>query len=344
MKSFRDRNPYAVGLISVGVIAVLVAAAFLVGTLHVFDAFSGAYKISAVFSDAAGVRAGDEVKMAGVKAGRVSKVEADRAHGKVIVDMVVNGGVHLGPHTTAEVALQTLLGNKYVRLAGEVTRPYLAKGAVIPNDRTKTPFDVFELVNVSKAAIDQTDTQRLNKFIDELATVTEGKRDDVARLLDGLRKVAGALQDRHDELASLLDHTATLSQTLADKDQTLVRLLDQSSQLLAVVRANRADLAGALSGTDRLSAQLASVLEQHKGDLDRILSALHPTVAILDRHQEDLDRALAYLGPGVLGLSRATIHGPWADIYVRSVGPDAYNALCDLRTTVLMAGSCPPSP
>jgi len=340
VKSFRDRNPYAVGLVSVGVIAVLVAGAFMVGILHVFDRFTGAYKISAVFDDAAGISSGDDIRVAGVKSGRVSSVKADREHGKVIVKMVVNGGVQLGPDTTAEIALQTLLGTKFVRLAGKVHEPYLKGGAVIPNDRTKTPFDVFDLVNVGKHAIDETDTERLNQFIGQLADITQGRRDDLARLLDGLKKVSGALEDRQDDLKSLIDRTATLSGTLADKDQTLVTLLDQSSHLLAVLRANRRDLAGALEGSDRLTAQLASVLQQHKDELDRILATLHPTVAILDRRQADLDRALAYLGPGVLGLAKATTHGPWADIYVRSVGPDAVQALCDLRHDLGVAGPC----
>jgi phospholipid/cholesterol/gamma-HCH transport system substrate-binding protein len=340
MRSFRDRNPYAVGLVSVTVIAILVAGAFLVGILHVFDRFSGAYKISAVFSDAAGVVSGDDVRVAGVKAGRVASVKADLQHGKVIVKMVINGGVELGPDTTAEVALQTLLGTKFVRLAGEVREPRMRAGAVIPSDRTKTPFDVFDLVNVSKRAIDETDTKRLNEFIGQLADVTQGRREDVGRLLEGLSKVSQALADRHDELQSLLDRGAKLTGTLADKDQTLLALIDQSTHLLAVLRDNRRNIAGALEGSDRLTAQLASILDQHQAELDRILATLHPTVAVLDRRQADLNRVLAFLGPGVLGLAKATTHGPWADIYVRSVGPDAVQALCDLRHDLGVAGPC----
>jgi phospholipid/cholesterol/gamma-HCH transport system substrate-binding protein len=327
-------------MVSVAVIAVLVAAAFMVGILHVFDQFTGAYKISAMFDDAAGVGSGDDIRVAGVKAGRVSSVKPDREHGKVIVKMVVNGGVQLGPDTTAEIALQTLLGTKYVRLGGRVQEPYLRGGAVIPNERTKTPFDVFDLVNVGKRAIDETDTHRLNQFIGQLADITQGRREDLGLLLDGLAKVSKALEDRHGELQSLIDRADTLSGTLADKDRTLLTLLDQSTHLLAVLRDNRRDVAGALEGSDRLTAQLASVLVQHKAELDRILATLHPTLAILDRRQADLDRALAYLGPGVLGLAQATTHGPWADIYVRSVGPDAVQALCDLRHDLGVSGSC----
>jgi hypothetical protein len=48
---------------------------------------------------------------------------------------------------------------------------------------------------------------------------------------------------------------------------------------------------------------------------------------VLDHRQANLDRALSWIGSGALGLSKATSHGPWADIYVRAVGPDVVGVL-----------------
>ncbi|MBV8979455.1 MAG: hypothetical protein JO086_01000, partial [Acidimicrobiia bacterium] len=39
---------------------------------------------------------------------------------------------------------------------------------------------------------------------------------------------------------------------------------------------------------------------------------------------------LSWIGPGSLGLAKATTHGPWADIYVRSIGPDIPGVLCSV--------------
>src|SRR3546814_662655 len=71
VKSFRDRNPYTVGLVSVLVIGAITGMAFLVGLLHLLE---DTYEIEANFTDAAGLRGGDEVKLAGVK------VAIGRAH------------------------------------------------------------------------------------------------------------------------------------------------------------------------------------------------------------------------------------------------------------------------
>ena len=123
MKSFRERNPYAIGILSVLGLGFFVGVAFMVGILHLLE---HTYSVKAVFSDAAGIRPGQsDVRVAGIKAGRVTGIKADRHQGKVIISFVVNKGVHLGPDTHADVALQTLLGTKYIRLSGPVVKPYL---------------------------------------------------------------------------------------------------------------------------------------------------------------------------------------------------------------------------
>jgi phospholipid/cholesterol/gamma-HCH transport system substrate-binding protein len=323
MKSFRDRSPILVGLVSVAVLGVIVLGAFSIGLFHVGE---HAYDVRAVFTDASGISSAAQVKVAGVRVGRVTGVHADRKAGTVVVTMKVNHGVRLSAtNTHADIALATLLGSKYMRLSGKVTAPYLEdlekNRRIIPVEHTKTPFDVFELTKVGTRAIEATDTAKLNQLVKQLANVTESKQAQVAALLDGLNKVGTAISVRDVQLRDLLDQADTLSGTLAEKDRTLVSLLDQSQAVLDLVTRRRADIAAGLESTNTAVGQLAGILGGHLTELDAILDTLHPTVDILDRRQADLDRTLAYLGPGALGLAKATVHGPWADIYVRSIGP-----------------------
>lgn len=328
MRSFRDMNPYAIGLGSVAVIGVLVGLAFMVGVFHLLE---DAYTVRAVFSDAAGLRSGDEVRVAGVKVGRVAGVEADREQGAVVVELKVNRGVDLGPRPTAEIALETLLGAKYVRLGGKVERPYLADHAederVIPLDRTRTPFDVFELTRIGTRAVQETDTEKLNQFVTQLADVTEGKREEVRALVEGLDRFSTAIAERDAQLRELLARAEQFSALLAEKDQTIVALLDQSKGVLELLARRRDDLAAGLGHANAVVTELSVLVDAHRADLDFLLDTLHPTVDILDRRQADVDRSLAWLGDGALALATATTHGPWADIYVRSVGPDLLLAI-----------------
>ena len=76
MKSFRDRNPYAVGIISMLVIGAITGLAFMVGLLHLLE---DTYSMEGTFTDAAGLESGDDVKVAGVKVGRVSPASTQTA-------------------------------------------------------------------------------------------------------------------------------------------------------------------------------------------------------------------------------------------------------------------------
>jgi phospholipid/cholesterol/gamma-HCH transport system substrate-binding protein len=276
-----------------------------------------------------------------VKVGRVTHIRPDRRHGNVIVEFEVNRGVHLGPETRAEIALQTLLGTKYIRLSGPVQRPYLEdqpeQGRVIPVNRTTTPFDVFELFTVATHRVEQTHTEKLNQLIGQLADITQGNAADIHDLLDGLARVSTALSERDQQLAQLIERFDKVSKVLDDKDETLVGLIDQSQAVLALIERRRGDIAGGLNSAGRMADELSRLINHNKAYLDRILTDLHPTLDVVDRQQAHLDRALSWIGPGNLGLALATSHGPWEDISVRAVGPDYLQVLNDELTRILGA-------
>jgi phospholipid/cholesterol/gamma-HCH transport system substrate-binding protein len=322
VKAFRDRNPYLIGVASVAVIAMFVAAAFAVGTFHLLE---HTYAVDGVFKDAAGVHKGDSVRVAGVKVGRVTNISADRRAGHVVIHMVVNHGVRLGLQTRADVALETLLGAKYIRLSGPVATPYLEdqprSKRVIPVERTTTPFDVFELTKVSTRDIQATDTAKLNQLIIQLGDVTAGKHDQITQLVQSIATLSAAISSRDAQLRELLDRADQLSGTLADKDQTLVSLIDQSQGILDLVQRRQGDIKAALHSGNQAVAEAAGVLDRNMTPLDVLLNALHPILTTVANRQTQINQSLTAVGPGALGLAKAPAHGPWADIYVRDIGP-----------------------
>ncbi|HUS61992.1 MAG TPA: MCE family protein, partial [Acidimicrobiales bacterium] len=202
---------------------------------------------------------------------------------------------------------------------------------VIPIERTKTPFDIFELTKVGTRTIEATDTAKLNALITQLADITGDKHDELRDLFDGIAKLSGALNERDVELRSLLDRADVLSATLAEKDDTLVALIDQSKGILDLVERRQRDIGRGIDAGALTVEQVAAVVAGHKTQLDLLLGTLHPTLDILDRRRDDVDRTLAWLGAGSYGLARGPAHGPWADIYVRSLGPDVVCLLAEAR-------------
>ncbi len=323
MRSFRDRNPYLIGIFSVLVILALVGFAFSLGILQLFKE---RYEVRGVFADASGIKKGDDVKMAGIKVGMVTGIAPDRAKGNVLVQFQVDGGVKVADNATAEIALETLLGTKFLRLGGPVRPPYLHEvpqdRREIPRERTKTPFDVFELTKTATTNINATDTDKLNKLIGSLADITAGQKEEVAQLLTGITELSETLNSRDAQLRGLLDRAQTLTGVLAEKDQTLVALVDQSKRILDLIDARRGDLSQLLRDGNALVGELARLIGVNRVQLDVLLKSLHPVLETVESNQAILDRAAGLVGPGALALSLAPVHGPWQDIYIQSVGPD----------------------
>ena len=346
MKSFRDRNPYAVGLVSLLLIGAVTGAAFLVGLLHLLE---DTYSMEGTFTDAAGLRSGDDVKLAGVKVGRVTGISADREHGLVKVKWVVDSGVDIADDAGADIALETLLGSKYIRITSATSGDQMmadlpADKRVIPyqechpdgacRPRTTTPVDVFDLTRDATERIEATDNDKLNKLISQLAQVTEGKRGTITDLIHGIDDVSTAINEREAQLSALLDSADELSANLAAKDQTLVQLIDSSKRILDFLVQRREELSVALGAGSDAVRSLSTLIETNRTQLDAILGDLHPTLATVQQNLPDLNRALAVIGPAFYGQSLAGTHGPWLDIYVASLGPDVIGLIDGALGTV----------
>jgi phospholipid/cholesterol/gamma-HCH transport system substrate-binding protein len=330
-----------VGIISMLVIAGITGMAFMVGILHLLE---HTYTMEGTFTQGSGLRGGDDVKLAGVKVGRVLGIHADREAGLVKVVWVVNDGVEIRDEAKADIALETLLGSKYIKITnandGDARFDDLPRDKrVIPHEecggdglcveRTTTPEDLFDITREATNRIEATDNARLNQLIEQLAGVSEGKHATVTDLINGIRDVSTAITSREGKLASLLDHADELAGNLAAKDQQLVRLIDASKTLLDFLVERRQELAVALGEGSAAVQGLSRLIEANRASLDAILNDLAPTLATVDANLPDLNRALAVAGPAFYGQALAGSHGPWQDIYIAALGPDIIGILED---------------
>jgi phospholipid/cholesterol/gamma-HCH transport system substrate-binding protein len=328
MRSFRDMNPVAVGVVSVLAIAALCAGAFAVGTLGVLE---DRYSMSGVFSDTGGLRSGDPVKVAGVDVGEVTAVEPDFDAGHVVIRWEVDRGIDLGPETTAEIALGTLLGGEHLRLAGPVEEPYLADVPSderrIPIERTSVPTSVADALGDATRTVQEVDVDDVNRVLGGFADVADRTGEDVGALLGHLETVAAAVAAREDDVSRLVDSSRTVVDTLAERDQQLVALVDAASVLLDQIAQRRDELAAVLGeGSDAVVA-LTSVVAGHRASLDAVLADLHVAIDAAGRQIEPLNESLAWMGPTFWGISRAGAHGPWIDVVFEGLGPDAIGIL-----------------
>lgn len=328
-KSFLERNQIIIGILAA--LFVLGASAF--SLLLSSGAFDDTYSVSARFSDAAGLKSGDDVKVAGLDAGKVDSVEIEG--GEVVVTMKIDTGIEMPADSQAEIVIETLLGKKNVTLHGGESAEKLADGDEIALEDTRTPVELLDIANTSVRLLDRSDAQALETFMEEVTKITKGKRQQVSTLVGGFTKIATAIDQRKNELSRLIDSLRTVSATFAERDDTLISLIDNFDVVLGNLAERTDDVQSLLENTDSASHEIADLVSRNRSALDGSLQQLSLALKTLDEHQVDLAASISYLEDSVKGYQSVGysqgIPNRWANIFVQSLGPlglDAYFGPC----------------
>ncbi|RAY11029.1 ABC transporter substrate-binding protein [Actinomadura craniellae] len=317
LKPVRERNPIIVAV--VGVVAILVSSlvAYSADDLPVIG---GGTTYTAEFTEAAGLRSGNEVRVAGVKVGKVTGVELDRA--KVKVSFRVKDA-WIGNASTAAIAIKTLLGDKY--LAVDPLGPAAQNpDARIPISRTTSPYDVTKAFDDLAGTVGQLDAQQLALSLDTISTTFANTGPSVRTTLDGLSALSKTIASRDDQLASLLANTRKVSGTLAGQNAQFEALLRDGNLLLGELRRRRDAIHGMLVGTQTLSVQLSGLVNDNQRQMEPMLRALDRVTALLERNKRSLDRAMALTGPYTRLVGNALGNGRWMDGYLCGLVPKSY--------------------
>lgn len=314
MKPFRERNPIVLGSICLVVLAALVLVAFNAGNLPLIG---GGDSYSAAFSDASGLQPDNEVRIAGVKVGKVTGVSLETHNGKpqVRVDFRVDHGVNFGTRTEATIEIKTVLGQKYLGLdpagSGE-----MQPGQQIPRSRTSSPFDVVNAVNGLASTVDKIDTRQLSKAFEVLASTLDDAAPNVRGSLTGLSRLSNTVASRDAALRELLHRARNVTEVLASRDKEFVKLLKDGNKLLAEVKARRSEIHTLLVATRKLSDQLSGLVSDNQQQLEPALKELRGVVATLQRNRDNLTASIRGVAPFLEAFSNVVGNGRWFDSYI----------------------------
>lgn len=319
MKSFQKRNPIPIAITGIIVIVLGIVSALNTEDLPLIG---GGTTYQAEFSEAAGLKPDDEVRVAGVKVGNVSDVELDGD--RVNVSFKVRDA-WLGDRTSATIKIKTLLGQKYVALDPLGEQP-LDPGATIPRERTTAPYDVLEAFRDLSGTVDEIDTDQLAQSFDVLSQTFSDTPDDVRGALSGLSKLSDTISKRDQQLKNLLQNTKQISGTLAGRDEQLVKLMEDGSSLLGELQRRKQAITTMLQGSQELSTQLKGLVNDNNEQIGPVLNKLDRLTGMLQRNEESLSEGIRQFAPFVRVFNNTIGNGRWLDNYIcglllPSVGP-----------------------
>ncbi|MFI6098908.1 MCE family protein [Lentzea sp. NPDC051213] len=313
-----QRNPIATGAISLTLIALLLLAAFYSDDLPIVG---GGTSYAADFSEAAGLVPGNEVRVAGVKVGKVTKVGLNGDRVRVTFKVK---DAWVGDRTTAMIRIKTLLGQKFLSLDPQGSAP-LSPGDPIPKERTLAPYDVNEAFNGLATTVGQIDTKQLADSFTVLSDTFKNSPEHVRGALDGLSALSKTISSRDEQLAKLLANTRQLTKTLADRNAEFEKLLADGNLLLGELRKRRESISALLTGTRDLARELSGLVQDNQNQLKPALEQLGRVTTILQRNQDNLERSVALMAPFYRVFANTLGNGRWFDTYICGLLPPSVN-------------------
>lgn len=333
MTSFQKRNPLVIGVLSLVAIVGLAGMAYYADDLPVVG---GGVTYTADFGEAAGLKARNEVRVAGVKVGEVKAVELNGNQVKVSFKVK---DTWLGDQTTAAIQIKTLLGEKYLAL-DPVGSKQLSSANPIPRNRTLTPFDVTDAFQQLASTTEQINTDQLAKSFETLSGTFQGATPEVKGALTGLSALSKTISSRDQQLRQLFGNTRAISQTVSDRDAQFQKLLVDGNVLLADVQQRKASITALLQGTQELSKQLDGLVSDNRAQLKPALDELNKVTTILRANQDNLGKTIQGMAPYVRLINNTVGNGRWFDVYNCALLPPAL----DFGFTTVNPQGCPGNP
>jgi phospholipid/cholesterol/gamma-HCH transport system substrate-binding protein len=286
MLKYRGSSLIRAGIIGV-VLAILVIAIGLQPERLV--QWATALRYQALFSEAGGLAAGNDVTVSGIKVGTVSSVKLD--NGDALVGFTIDGRYALGSDTTAHIRTGTLLGERVLALESAGTGT-LSPNTVIPITRTSSPYSLTDAVNDLTTNTAGTNTESLNQSLDTLSETLDQIAPQLGPAFDGVSRLSKSLNSRNESLADLLKTAGDVTGILSERSQQVNTLILDANDLVGVLNERRQAIVSLLSATSAVSQELTGLVHDNEKQLAPALERLNRVTAMLEKNDDNLAKML----------------------------------------------------
>lgn len=320
----RARGPLA-GVVVFTAVAIVLTA-MVAGTLS-RSAPADAIEVDAIFSDATGLRVGDDVRVAGVRIGRVTATrlgDGDQ-RGRAIVTFSVPRDQRLRADTVAAIDYLNLMGQRFVALSrpendGDPSAAGLLKdGAVIGLESTRPALDLTALFNAFRPIFDLLQPDDINELAGNLVAMLQGRGPTLRHLLSQTGDITAGIAQREDILDRVVANVTTVLDATETHRAEITDLIDGLGDLTTGLAADRDRLADSLDSLARLSATTAQVVEQAGPSLveDARLSAAW--FRYLRSHRTEIIAAGGAIPKQLATYLRTLGYGSYLNVYICSL-------------------------
>jgi phospholipid/cholesterol/gamma-HCH transport system substrate-binding protein len=293
------------------------------------------YTYRALFTDASGLRAGDEVDISGVRVGKVTgeRLAGDTTlpNGKrypndALVTFVVekSQAKWLTASAHAVIRYEDLLGARF--LSVEQTAPSTTalptSNAVFYPDHTAPALSLTALFDGFKPLFSALTPTQANQLAADVVADFQGEGGSITQLLGNVARLTGNLSQRDALIGQVIDNLNVVLGSVADHSNDLATLIQSLSSLTHGLSADRGQISASLNGLDQVAASVSNLVKQGEPVLHHDIGDLFLVAGTLVHDQKTLAAAVRALPKGAAAFTRSLGYGSWLNGYVCSLALD----------------------
>ena len=274
----------------------------------------------AQFSDVAGLVEGDEIRIAGVRVGQVTRIGLSGQTEKPVaeVEFEVEKDVPLPAAVQATIRYRNLVGQRYIALTegqGSAGRT-LGADALIPLAQTHPALDLTTLFGGFQPLFQALSPTDVNRLSFEIIQVFQGEGGTVESLLSHVASLSSSLADKDQVIGSVIDNLTTVLGSVAARDQQLNDLIISLQQFVSGLAADKDAIFDSLQTIDGLASSTAGLLEQARPPLAADIQQLQVLAGNVAAGGDQLQSFLQ-LAPTKLDLiTRTAVNGSWFNFFM----------------------------
>ncbi|KPC95050.1 MCE family protein [Streptomyces albus] len=293
MKSTASRSRRRTVAVTAALALVAGAAA---GGASVLDGSDG-MRVTAWFDRAVGVYEGSDLRVLGVRVGRVEAVEP---HGrKVEVTLRIDDGVKVPANARAVVIAPSLVSDRYVQLTPAYTEgPRLAADAILPSGRNSVPLEVDQLYASITELSDALGPEganadgALSELLDVGAANLDGNGAAIGESVEQFGKAAKTLDGSSSDLFATVSYLRSFTSMLKRNDSRVRTAERRLGDITTFLAEDKENLAAALTQLATALGKVKKFIADNRGDLKKNVDKLAPVTQTLVEQRASLAEAL----------------------------------------------------
>lgn len=306
----------AFALVSVLVVVTIAA------TIRPFGSHGATRSYTAELTSASRLQVGDDVRVAGVKVGHVTRVAVTPdAHATIAFD--VSDDLALTRATRVQVRYLNLVGDRYVALlddgSSDEAQPVDQE---LPLSRTQPALDLNALLGGFKPLFAALEPDQVNALATDIVKTLQGDGGTVRQLVARTASLTTGLAQRDQLIGSVVTNLDATVGTIADRHRELESLLAGLRAFVSGLSADRDAIGASLHHIDDLTRLSSDLVAQARPSTKADLAHLQEVAAALgsEHGTRVIDHTLDVLPGKLQTMVRTASYGSWFNYYVCSVG------------------------